>query len=232
MSAAEVQRSRQRAGSIANRARQPTVEDGRSSRAERIRERRRRELLDVALRVFAERGYHQARISDIIDEAGVARGTFYLYFESKNAIFHALLDDLLVRVRASVVGVSMNEGAPPVETQIRRSVERVLAAFVQSPDLTRIVLREAVGLDAEVDRKLQAFYARLHRWLADALDNGARLGLLRSTNGELAAWAVLGTVKQMVQLLVDPPAQTTPKPTIAEAAEAILDYSLLGLAPR
>jgi AcrR family transcriptional regulator len=205
--------------------------DGRASRAEKIREQRRRELLDVALRVFAQRGYHHARIADIIDAAGVARGTFYLYFESKNAIFHALLDDLLLRVRASVVGVSMGTHAPPVNVQIRESVERVLAAFVASPDLTRVVLREAVGLDAEVDKKLTDFYARLHRWLADALENGARLGLLRVSNGELAAWAVLGTIKQMVQLLVDG-REDEPKPSITDAAEAILDYSLLGLAPR
>lgn len=207
--------------------------DGRASRAEKIREQRRRELLDVALRVFAQRGYHHARIADIIDAAGVARGTFYLYFESKNAIFHALLDDLLARVRASVVGVSMAGNAPPVNVQIRQSVERVLAAFVASPDLTRVVLREAVGLDAEVDRKLTDFYARLHRWLADALTNGARLGLLRVSNGELAAWAVLGTIKQMVQLLVDALEHADgERPTITAAAEAILDYSLLGLAPR
>lgn len=206
--------------------------DGRATRAEKIREQRRRELLDVALRVFAQRGYHQARIADIIDAAGVARGTFYLYFESKNAIFHALLDDLLSRLRASVVGVSMGPDAPPVIVQIRQSVERVLEAFVASPDLTRVVLREAVGLEPEVDRKLADFYARLHRWLADALANGARLGLLRSTSYELAAWAVLGTVKQMVQLLVDEPVEGGRKPTVAEAAEAILDYSLLGLLSR
>jgi hypothetical protein len=54
---------------------------------------------------------------------------------------------------------------------------------------------------------------------------------LRVSNGELAAWAVLGTIKQMVQLLVDG-REDEPKPSITDAAEAILDYSLLGLAPR
>ena len=217
---------------LAPSPREAPTKDGRASRAEKIREQRRRELLEVALRVFAQRGYHQARIADIIDAAGVARGTFYLYFESKNAIFHALLDDLLVRVRASVIGVSMAANAPPVNVQIRDSVERVLAAFVASPDLTRVVLREAVGLDAEVDKKLADFYARLHRWLADALSNGKRLGLLRVSDGELAAWAVLGTIKQMVQLLVDGPEDGTARPSTRAAAEAILEYSLLGLAPR
>ena len=216
--------------------------DRRSSRAERQREQRKRELLDVALRVFGQRGYHQTRIADIIDAAGIARGTFYLYFESKNAIFHALLDDLLSKVRSSVVGVSMAPNAEPVHTQIRDSVERVLAAFVENPNLTRVVLREAVGLDDEVDRKLADFHARLHAWLTTALENGARLGLLRPTqfntdgrerpaNFELVAWAVLGTVKQLVQLLVER-GPSGSAPTVREAADTILDHSLFGLAAR
>ena len=217
----------------------PVNTDRRSTRAERQREQRKRELLDVALRVFGQRGYHQTRIADIIDAAGVARGTFYLYFESKNAIFHALLDDLLSKVRSSVVGVSMAPNAEPVHTQIRDSVERVLAAFVESPDLTRVVLREAVGLDDEVDRKLADFHARLHWWLANALENGAKLGLLRPTqfgndrpaNFELVAWAVLGTVKQLVQLLVER-GTSGAGPTVREAADTILDHSLFGLASR
>lgn len=217
----------------------PVHTDRRSTRAERQREQRKRELLDVALRVFGQRGYHQTRIADIIDAAGVARGTFYLYFESKNAIFHALLDDLLSKVRSSVVGVSMAPNAEPVHTQIRDSVERVLAAFVESPDLTRVVLREAVGLDDEVDRKLADFHARLHWWLANALENGAKLGLLRPTqfgnerpaNFELVAWAVLGTVKQLVQLLVER-GPSGAGPTVREAADTILDHSLFGLASR
>jgi len=217
----------------------PVHTDRRSTRAERQREQRKRELLDVALRVFGQRGYHQTRIADIIDAAGVARGTFYLYFESKNAIFHALLDDLLSKVRSSVVGVSMAPNAEPVHTQIRDSVERVLAAFVESPDLTRVVLREAVGLDDEVDRKLADFHARLHWWLTNALENGARLGLLRPTqfgnerpaNFELVAWAVLGTVKQLVQLLVERGPRGS-GPTVREAADTILDHSLFGLASR
>lgn len=217
----------------------PVPTDRRSTRAERQREQRKRELLSVALRVFGQRGYHQTRIADIIDAAGVARGTFYLYFESKNAIFHALLDDLLFKVRSSVVGVSMAPNAEPVHTQIRDSVERVLAAFVESPDLTRVVLREAVGLDDEVDRKLADFHARLHWWLANALENGAKLGLLRPmqfsnerpANFELVAWAVLGTVKQLVQLLVER-GPSGAGPTVREAADTILDHSLFGLASR
>ena len=48
---------------------------------------RRQQILTVARDVFARRGYHAAKIDDIVAAAGIARGTFYLYFEDKRAIF-------------------------------------------------------------------------------------------------------------------------------------------------
>lgn len=204
-------------------------EDGRSLRAERMRERRRREVLDVALRVFSERGYHLARIDDIVREAGVARGTFYLYFESKNAIFHELLDELLGRIRASVAGVDVGPSAAPLREQVLTSVRNVLASFQASPELTRVVLREAVGLDREITRKLEDFYGGLHRWLADSLANGARLGLLREMNVELVAWCVMGSVRQMAQLLVESGGERL---DVDAMSAALLDHHLEGVLAR
>src|SRR5689334_22576398 len=62
----------------------------------------RRRLLDAAERVFAELGYHDASIVKIADAAGVAAGTFYLYFDSKKAVFDELVRDLNRRVRRAM----------------------------------------------------------------------------------------------------------------------------------
>src|SRR5690606_25495730 len=58
--------------------------DGRAARAERRRAERREAILSAAKTVFRDKGYHQASVHDIIDEAQIARGTFYLYFSSKD----------------------------------------------------------------------------------------------------------------------------------------------------
>ena len=198
--------------------------DGRSLRAEATRDRRRRELLDVALRVFSERGYHETRIADLIEAAGVARGTFYLYFESKNAIFHELLDELLVRIRGSIVGVDLREGAAPLREQLIATLERVLAVFEQSPELTSFVLRAAVGLDPEIDRKLSELYGRLHDFIAMSIDNGIRLGLVRATDTRIVSWAVLGSIKQLVEVLIDKRERD-----LHAMAASLVDYNLAGL---
>lgn len=205
-------------------------EDGRVARASQMREQRRRELLDVALSVFAARGYHQTRIADIIEAAGVARGTFYLYFESKNAIFHSLLDELLVRIRGSVSGVVLGPDAQPIDQQLLATVKNVFAAFLNNPALTRIVLRQAIGLDDEVDKKLKEFDERLHVWLVASVEAAKALGWSRAVDASAAAWCVLGSLKEVVWQALE---THRSKPAIDRLAEAFVDYNLRGLlAPR
>lgn len=204
-------------------------EDGRTTRAAAMRESRRRAVLDASLRVFSERGYHATRIADLIEAAGIARGTFYLYFESKNAIFHELLDELLARVRASVEGVDTGANAPPLRDQLLAIVRRVLATFHEHPALTRLVLRSAPGLDEEVDRKLAAFYGSLHAWLAESLRNAMALGLVRTLDDQEIAWSIVGAVKQHVDRSLEEPLADD---EIDRRTAALLDFALIGVLAR
>jgi AcrR family transcriptional regulator len=202
--------------------------DGRSVRAAEKREKRRREMLDTALAVFSEKGYHQTRISDIIEAANIARGTFYLYFDGKNAIFHELLDLLISSVRQNVVGVDVGEGAPPLRDQLLVSVRRVLASFHENPALAKFVLREAVGIDEEVDKKLEDFYGHFHMWLCGSLEYGQQLGVVRKMDTEHVAWCIIGSIKQFLQLVLDRPDADF---DLDHLSEVILDFNLLGISP-
>jgi AcrR family transcriptional regulator len=179
---------------------QSAVDDPRARRAQALREMRRDEILDAALRAFSRCGYHQTRISDVIAEAGIARGTFYLYFESKSAIFLELLDRLLVRMRACVHGVDLAPGAPPVQDQLLGIVQRILDTFAHNHALTTILVREAVGLDEDVDEKLREFYGNLLAYIRTSLDTGISLGILRGDlDTEVASTAILGSFKQVME---------------------------------
>jgi AcrR family transcriptional regulator len=202
-------------------------EDGRSTRAAAMRESRRRMVLDASLRVFSEKGYHATRIADLIEAAGIARGTFYLYFESKNAIFHELLDELLVRIQAGVGGVDVGPTAPPIRDQLLAIVRRVLATFHEHPALTRLVLRSAPGLDEEIDGKLEAFYARLHGWLVESLENARQLGFVRpDLDADPVAWCIVGAVKQLVERSLE---EDLEGEALDRMTVAILDFSLQGM---
>ena len=209
--------------------------DGRSLRASAKRAARRKEILDGALRVFAEKGYHGAHVRDIIDEVGIARGTFYLYFESKNAIFLELLDGLLKELRSHIIGVETGEGAPGLHTQLVTTMREILGTVLQNRSLSTVIVREAVGLDDDVDQRLASFYQELHAYLRDSVAEGQRLGLLRPVDPDIAAMSILGTIKQLIEQVVRGQ-MSFPDPTdtseIDSVAMAILDVTLFGLLPR
>src|SRR5579863_6131850 len=124
---------------------------------------RRRQILAGAKKVFAARGYHETNISHICDDLGIARGTLYQYFDGKKAVFAAVVEDLLERVRAAVQAEAV-PALPPGATFTREqvvaytaaSLRRVLAAALEDEASLRILVREAVGLDVEIDRILRA----------------------------------------------------------------------------
>ena len=82
---------------------------------------RRQQLLDAGERLFAERGYANARISDICEAAGVAKGLFYWYFETKQALFIDLVRSVRQQLRRAQAA-AMNDSADPV-TMIRQGAE-------------------------------------------------------------------------------------------------------------
>ena len=101
-------------------------EDGRVSRAQKQREFRRQAVLGAAKVVFAQKGYRDSSIDDIILAAHIARGTFYLYFPSKRAIFDELVDGLFRTFRSIVRRVEIGPGAPPPIEQLNAIVSEVL----------------------------------------------------------------------------------------------------------
>jgi len=202
--------------------------DGRTLRAEARRENRRAEILHAALSTFGEKGFHQTTVADIIEAAGIARGTFYLYFEGKSAIFLELLDRLLVELRGSIVGVDRHDGAPPLSVQLDAIIHRVLRTIADNRLLSTIIIREAVGLGDEVDLRLRLFYQKLLRYIRMALDEGRRVGLLRPIDTEVAAICVLGSVKQLMEQYV---MAEDDEFDVDRAAMGVLDFSMHGLLP-
>ncbi|MFK7930800.1 MAG: TetR/AcrR family transcriptional regulator [Myxococcota bacterium] len=203
-----------------------TPADGRTVRAAKAREHRRAQILEAALEVFARQGYHQTSVSDLVEAAGVARGTFYLYFDGKSAIFHELVDNLLATLRATISGVDTTVGAAPIPVQLTATLSNVLNALSDNRALCRILFREAVGLDDDVDAKLQLFYEGLRRYVQMALDNGQKLGFVRPIDTEVAASCALGAVKEVVSRYL---VRNEDEVDLQTVARGVLDYSLRGV---
>ncbi len=172
--------------------------DGRVARAQRARAERRAAVLGVARRIFADKGYHATSIDDIIEAAGIARGTFYLYFESKRAIFDELLDELFVTLAATVKRIEVGPGAPPPVEQMDATVDRVMQTLNENREISRILLREAVGIDDEFDAKLEQFYGRIEALIVSAVQTGQAMKLVRTCDASMVARCILGSAKELV----------------------------------
>jgi AcrR family transcriptional regulator len=146
----------------------------------------RRRLLDAAEEVFSELGYHDASIVKLTEAAGVAQGTFYLYFDSKKAVFDELVRDLNRRVRHA-----MKEGSSRGGTRLEQELlgfEEYFRFTAEHPALYRII-RQAEFVSPEM---LHYHYERLSTGYIEALSEAARAGEIGPLDPEVTAWALMG----------------------------------------
>ena len=132
------------------------------------------------------------------------------------------------QLRAAIVGVERGPDAPPVELQLASTVQRLLRTVVGNRLLTTFLVREAVGLDEEIDARLKTFYEDLLKYIREALDEGQRMGFLRTMDTEVGAFCILGTIKQFMEQVVMHD-RDVPKEDIDRLAIAVLDFNLRGI---
>jgi AcrR family transcriptional regulator len=160
-------------------------EAGKAPRTDRGR-KTRRALLDAARQEFGENGFHAASISGITRRAGVALGSFYTYFDSKEALFTALVRDMSDQVRDHVAPVLR---AAPDQLAAERAGCAAFIEFVRTHKEIYRIIDEAEFVDAASFREHYAGAAdRIAQRLAAAGDRGA----LRADDAEVLAWALMG----------------------------------------
>src|SRR5262245_45518064 len=124
----------------------------------------------AAKHVFAEAGYHGASIHAIIERAQIARGTFYLYFESKAAVFDSILDQAMADLRARIRRIEVEDpGAPPPQVQLREQVMGTLEYVVRDRALATLLLSAGHTPDAEAAERLDLFFAEVRGLLQRAM---------------------------------------------------------------
>lgn len=162
----------------------------------RPRERdKRTALLRAARDVLVEDGYHLAKIDEIATRAGVAKGTYYLYFKDKRAIFAELVDGLVGRIEAAIVRV---DERADLGAQVRHNIRATLAVLSDDPALARIVLGPSSGLDAAFTHTVTRMHVRVVAILARALADGQTLGVVAAGDPDLLATFAIGALKEAV----------------------------------
>ena len=191
-----------------------------------LKKNRREEILKSAISAFSHKGYHNTSISDIIEKAGIARGTFYLYFENKRQIFDSVLDNLIIELDHCIKKIELGQGLPNPLDQLKANLKRVLILFIENPELTRILLRHATGLDADLDRKITEFYKNWAYKIEDAIKLGIKMGIVRECSSRLISYCILGCIKEVIEQIA---LNRKEKPDIGVIADELINFGLYGL---
>ena len=158
---------------------------GKTPRTERGRKTLRL-LLDSAAAEFGEKGFHDSSVVSITQRAGVALGSFYTYFDSKDSLFRALVRDMSAQVR-NTVGPVMAAEPNRLEGE-RRGLAKFLEFVREHKELYRII-DEAEFVDPASYR--QHYEDTVNGYLA-SLKDAAVKGQLRDDVEEVHAWAIVG----------------------------------------
>lgn len=143
-------------------------------------------ILDAAEREFGERGFHEAAINRITESAGVAMGTFYVHFESKEAIFRALVSHMGHLTRRWIA--ERVSDAPDRLAAERKGLEAFIEFVRGHRDLYRIVNEaQFVAPDA-----YHQYYTDFSDAYARRLDEAAAKGEIRPGENMQRAWALIG----------------------------------------
>ena len=145
-----------------------------------------RKLLDAATVEFGERGFHEASISSITRRAGVALGSFYTYFDSKDAIFRALVGDLSDAVRQAAAS-AITEPKDALATE-----QSALAAFLAFASEHKEIYRIIDEAEFVYPTAYRAHYTSVAGRISERLRSGVAGGELRTDCAEVEAWAIMG----------------------------------------
>ena len=191
---------------------------------------RRRQLLTAATAVFARRGYRAAGISDIVSEAGVARGTFYLYFESKAQVFLAIADDFYDRLEMAIAG--SGAGLPTNSTDgrsfLRASFHRWFEFFHLHRLAATVMLKEGAAIDPRFDRGIAELRQSAYTHFAERVRRFQQVGMLRpSLSPDIVAHLQVGMFEELVKAFV----LNTEHPDIDGLADQMADFEWNGVRP-
>jgi TetR/AcrR family transcriptional regulator, fatty acid metabolism regulator protein len=154
-------------------------------------------ILDAAVRVFARQGFHTCRVSDIADEAGVAYGLVYHYFQSKDEVLDTLFlerwDVMLEAIR------EVDAGDLPAREKLRAIVSFIVDSYRHDPDLMKVIIvevtRAANSFGAAHLDKITEAYGQIR----NIVEKAQRTGEFRTeVTAEFAAMAFYGAIEQVL----------------------------------
>ncbi len=162
------------------------------------RKAREKEILEVAIEIFAQKGYKKTHVSDIVSEVGIAQGTFYLYFNSKKDLFLKLIDEFtnLFIIKYNKFDFEEIETVDEFKNVLYKIFQMFFKTYKENSDLAKIILREAVAIDNDFEKKLAETYVQLKEKIIKKYYNtGNKRQFFLDYDFEIIVSAIIGMIE-------------------------------------
>jgi len=161
---------------------------------------RQSQIMEIALKLFSEKGYHATSIDDIIGQAGIVKGTFYLHFESKHNLLESIIDKYLKLMFESIklLDISM----PKPISEVKEFYIQISRTMMQSEDLrlfVKVFLRDAFGLDQKLLDKINIFFHQMVVIISNYIQKAQTDGrVMKQINPLVISYSIIGSVKEVL----------------------------------
>ena len=156
----------------------------------------RERILDAALNIFSNQGYHDTRLDEIVKEAGTSKGSIYFHFPNKERLFIALVDQFAdVIERRAVEAIQQ---APQGMARVSAALHSVLETFGKYRRPAKILLVQAVGLGSVFEKKRLDVTDRFAALIKRYLDEAVAMGEIAPVDTEVVAHAWMGAIYNVV----------------------------------
>lgn len=193
---------------------------------------RKRQILEVAAEIFAQKGYRNCSVTDIVEGAGIGRGTFYLYFKSKKEVFLELVEryfsgfaQVLADNRKNLLRVIRDNGN--VVAAWRQNLMNILEYHEQNPHLTPVIYQEAFGRDEDFAGRVDELSAIAREQVMGEFAILQKNDVLRPCDPQVATSIILGST---IYLIMEHVVRDTGH-SLEELADELVEYHVRALLP-
>jgi AcrR family transcriptional regulator len=197
---------------------------------QKVQERKdakRLHILDSAAKVFAIKGYHQTKVTDILEEADISTGSFYFYFNNKEELFEILYDEMIKTYLCALQDAvdTITDNADNIVESITKAITLSLQTFQKNRELARIALIGSVGLNPHFDNKRNADHQKVSLICEEIFKKLLQKKTIRIPDPKVAAILFTGSIYSIIINWL----QDGQAPSLAEFTFPLIVYNLQAL---
>ena len=157
---------------------------------------KRRLILDAAIRVFARQGFHATRVSDIADEAGVAYGLVYHYFDSKDKLLNELFTE---RWSLLLAAIEETDADTPPRERLAAVARFIVDSYRHDPELMKVIIVEVTRAANSFGRTHLPEIRKAYELIAKIVAQGQAEGIFRGDIDPIfASMSFYGAIEQLL----------------------------------